>query len=142
MSPHLSLTGVYAVEAWENDNQQMAGDAQMWTQQNKMVNVDPSIPVELQKMIFPRGGIQWKNVLEVDVAVDLAWLEVSILENSGTRGDAQGTIPVIKIEGPVVAGIHPLVVTVKQTGAISIGIRAKATVSGDESLWETDWIIV
>ena len=138
----LSYTGVYAVEAWETDNQQKVGDARMWTQQHKVVNVDPSVPAELQKMAFPRSGREWRTMLEVNVAVDLDWLEFSFLENAGTRGDAQGTVPVIKIENPIINGIHPLVVTLKHPGTVSIGVRAQATGSGDQSLWDTDWVIV
>lgn len=138
----LSYTGNYSVQAWESDNQQYVGDAEMWTMQHKMVNVDPSIPAALQKVAFPRGGIRWKNMLELNIGVDLDWLLISFLENAGTRKDAQGTIPVIRIPGPIFSGASPLLVTLKMSGTVSIGMKTKATGSGDEAMWETDWSIV
>lgn len=138
----LSYSGIANIEAWESDNGQYVGEAMMWSQQHKMVNVASSVPAELQKMAFLRGGERWKNALEVNVGVDLDWMQISFLENAGTRGDAQGAIPVIRVTGPILSGPQVLNVTTKNSGTVSIGIKTKATASGDIAMWETDWVIV
>ncbi len=138
----LSYEGTAGIDAWESDNGQYSGDAIMWTQQHKMVNISSSVPAELQKMAFLRGGQRWKNMLMLTVGVDLDWMQISFLENAGTRGDAQGAIPAIRVTGPILAGPLPLNVTTKTSGTVSIGIKTKATGSGDIAMWETDWVIV
>lgn len=138
----LSLADGGIVEAWESDNQQLVGDAEMWTMQHRMVNVSSSVPPPLHKLAFLRGGIPWKNTILLDVAVDLDYILLSFMENAGTRGDAQGAIPVLRFDGPVPSGQHPLVLTLKHYGEVSMGLKTLATTSGDEAMMEMDWVVV
>lgn len=138
----LSYADGGVVEAWESDNLQMVADAQMWTMQHRMVNVSTSVPPALHKLAFLRGGIAWRCTLLVNVGVDLDYALLSFLENAGTRGDAQGTVPVLRFDGPILSGQHPLIVTLKRTGSMSIGMKTLATGSGDEAMMEMDWNVV
>ena len=138
----LSLLDGGDVQAWESDNLQMVGDAQMWTMQNKMVNVSTDVPPPLHRLAFVRGGTQWKNTLLLDVATGLDYIELSYLQNAGTRGDAQGTVPVIRFEGPIGAAASPLEITFKRKGLVSLGLKTVVTSSGDEAMFELDLQIV
>ena len=138
----LSLADGGDVQAWESDNHQMTGDAEMWTMRNKMVNVSTNVPPPLRKLAFVRDGMQWKNTLLVDVAVDLDYILLSFLQNAGTRGDGQGTVPVVKFDGPIIAGTHPLELTLLQRGLVTLGLKSKATTSGDQAMFELDLQIV
>ena len=138
----LSLAAGGSLGAWGSDSGQKMGDADMWTMQHKMVNVSNLVPPPLHKLAFLRGGMEWKNTLLVDVAVDLDYMMLSFLENAGTRGDAQGTVPVIRFDGPIIAGQHPLVLTLKTFGEVSMGLKTLATTSGDKAMMEMDWVIV
>lgn len=136
----LSLAAGGIVETWATDSGQMVGDAQMYTMQHKMVNVSSSVPPPLHKLAFVRSGIQWKNTLLIDVGVDLDYMQLSFLENAGTRGDAQGQVPVIKFDGPIVNGQHILVLTLEYPMAISLGLMTLAAVSGDKAMMELDLV--
>ncbi len=131
------------VDAWQSDDQQMVGDAQMWTQQHKMVNTSNDVPPALHKMVFLRGGTAWKNTIFLELGVGVDYVLLSFLENAGTRGDAQGQIPVIRFESlPLPPGVYPLTVTLKRSGAVSMGLATEATSSGDRAMMEMDWVIV
>ena len=139
----LSINGAKGVvDAWESDNLQMVGDAAMWTQQHQMINVSNDVPPPLHKLVFMRGGTAWKNTFFLDVGVDVDYVLLSFLENAGTRGDAQGQVPVIRFDGPIIAGLHPLTLTLKRMGAMSMGLKTLATVSGDDAMMEMDWNVV
>lgn len=138
----LSLADGGNVQAWEADNQQMVADAEMWTMQNKMVNVSTAVPPPLHKLAFVRGGIPWKNTLLLDVGAGLDYIELSFLQNAGTRGDAQGTVPVIRFDGPISAATIPIEMTFKRTGLVSLGLKTVVTSSSDEAMFELDLQIV
>lgn len=128
--------------AWETDNQQMVADALMWTQQHLIINPAPDIALPLRKIAYLRGGTAWLIKIPLSIGVDLDSLQLSFLENAGTRGDSQGTIPVIRFTGPIPAGVHILFLTLKSFGQASMGLKSDATTSGDQSMMEMDWIIV
>lgn len=129
------------VEAWEGDNLQKVGDATMWTQQHKMTNTSNDVPPALHKMVFMRGGKAWKNTIPLDLGVAVDYVLLSFLENGGTRGDAQGQVPVIRFEA-LPAGQHLLTLTLRHYGEMSMGLATKATASGDKAMMEMDWVIV
>lgn len=134
----ISLGDGSSLKAWESTNGQMEGDAQMWTMQNKMVNTSTTIPPSLRRLAFVRSGKQWINELVVDIGVAVDYLLISDIQNAGTRGDAQGTIPAIRFDGPIASGQHLLSLTVKHAGLLRLGIKTRVTSSGDESMFELD----
>lgn len=131
------------IDAWESDNQQKVGDADMWTQQHQMINVSNDVPPPLQKMAFLRSGPSWINNLPLNIGVDVDFVLLSFLENAGTRGDAQGTVPVIRFDNGgsgFTSGLYSLAITLKHGGEMSMGLKTTATGSGDEAMMEMDWI--
>ena len=141
----LTLGSTASVEAWEADNLQYVGDADMWTQQHKMVDVSNGVPPPMHKMAFLRGGHRWKNNLELEVGLGVDFILLSFLDNGGTRGDAQGQIPVIRFDNGgsgIAAGTHLLTLTVKRHGEMSMGLKTTAASSGDQAMMEMDWVVV
>ena len=67
--------------------------------------------------------------------------ELSYRDNAGTRGDAQGTVPVISFSGTSFTDPLVLYVTLKQVGHVSMGLRAIDN-AGNWSMYESEWIIV
>lgn len=139
----ISLADSGNVTAWESDNLQYVGDAEMWSQKHKMVNVSNDVPPALQKLAFLRAGHRWQNNLAIDIGVDVDFILLSFLENAGTRGDAQGTVPVLRFDNGgsgFTSGQYPLVLTLKYGGDMSMGLKTTATGSGDEAMMEMDWV--
>ena len=131
-------------KAWETDNIQKVGDALMWSQQHQVTNNASDLAPPLQKMMFLRGGTAWKMEIPLSFGVDIGILELSFLDNAGTRGDSQGTIPVLHFEAPGgtwTSGNHLLTVTLKRFGAFSMGLKSEA-ISGDHAMMEMDWVVV
>ena len=131
-------------KAWETDNQQKVADAAMWSQQHQVTNAATDLAIPLRKMMFLRGGTAWQMRIPLNLAVGIDSLQLSFLDNAGTRGDSQGTIPVIRFDPGVsyAPGIVTLTVTLKDFGTLSMGLKSIASGSGDEAMMEMDWIIV
>jgi hypothetical protein len=132
------------IEAWEADDLQKVGDASMWSARHQMTNASNDVPPALNKLVFVRGGMEWKNNIPIDFGVDLDFVLLSMIENAGTRGDSQGTVPVIRFDNGgagYTPGAHVLQLTFRHPGHYSIGLKATATSSGDESMKEIDLII-
>jgi len=82
--------------------------------------------------------------IKLDFAVGLDDLQLSFLDNAGTRGDAQGTVPVLgfSLGAPFASGSHVLNLTLKSFGTVSLGLYSLATTSGDQGMMELDLVIV
>ena len=129
----------------ESDNLQKVGDAQMWSQQHQVTNAATDLAVPLRKMMFLRGGTAWKMQIPLDFGVNLDTVQLSFLDNGGTRGDAQGTVPVIRFNpsgAQFPSGSHILTVTLKGFGSMSMGLKSDATGSGDQGMMEMDWVLI
>lgn len=131
-------------QAWESDNQQKVGDAVMWSQQHQVTNAATDLAIPLRKMIFLRGGTEWQMRIPLNFALGIDSLQLSFLDNGATRGDNQGTVPVIRFDpgASYVPGLYVLTVTLKNFGAVSMGLKSFATGSGDQAMMEMNWNII
>src|SRR5262249_13419432 len=93
------------VSALETDNQQMVADAAQWNFQHQTRSPSFStLALALQRVAFVRGGTQWANTIQLianGVTGPLDDWQLSFLDNAGTRGDAQGTVPVFSFGASV-----------------------------------------
>ncbi len=127
--------------ALESDNQLMVADANQWNFRHQTVNLASDLAPPLQKVIYLRGGRQWQMDIFLDLGTTATDLQLSFLDNAGTRGDYAGTIPVINFAGPI-ASPAKLSITLKDFGKVSMGLRMIDSVTGDWSMYEMDWVIV
>jgi hypothetical protein len=70
-------------------------DALEWNFSHLTGAVGLVVPPPLKNIIFLRSGSIWKMRLSLDAGMAFKNVELTIAQNLGTRGDAQGTIPVI-----------------------------------------------
>lgn len=119
----------------------MVADANQWNFRHQTVNLASDLAPPLQKVIYLRGGRQWQMDIFLDLGTTATDLQLSFLDNAGTRGDYAGTIPVINFAGPI-ASPAKLSITLKDFGKVSMGLRMIDSVSGDWSMYEMDWVIV
>lgn len=126
--------------ALESDNGQMVADATQWNFQHKTRNSDSTLALPLKKVIFLRGGTQWNMSFQIEFVGEAGEdVMLTFRDNYGTRGDAQGTIPVISFPGTQ-SGTKTLNLTLKTLGPVSMGIIA--TFSGMNTMLESEWIVV
>jgi hypothetical protein len=70
-------------------------------------------------------------------------LQLSFRDNAGTRGDAQGTIPVILFTGSFAAGTYTLEIALQNVGSTQVVMGLKATDNtAKPTMYESEWIIV
>jgi hypothetical protein len=104
-------------------------DADQWNFQHLTSIADPSRPPQLKNLVFVRAGLEWTTDVAFELLKGATLLELSLLTNAGTRGDAQGTIPVIRFthsEFPEGTTIF-LRVTVIQPCSVSVGLQSTAS---------------
>jgi hypothetical protein len=136
----LILSSDPVCNALETDNQQMVAEAAQWNFQHQTRNTLSTLAPPLNKVIFLRGGNQWSNNIQIDFGGPAATgVMLTFRDNYGTRGDAQGTIPVILFAGSY-TGVKSFTVTLKTFGRVSMGIIA--TIGGQTSMYESEWIVV
>jgi len=69
-----------------------------------------------------KAGTQWSNNLPLVLgAGTYTELQLSFLDNAATRGDAQGTIPVIRWAGSF-TGVVPIDLVLKKSGRFTLGL--------------------
>lgn len=91
--------------------------------------------------MFLRAGTEWSNRITLANTVTVQDPELSFLMNAATRGDAQGTIPVISWSGAsYTAGTFALDVVVKQPCTTRMGLMF--TSGGAYYMFDMEWIIV
>lgn len=94
----------------------------------------------LKKVIFLRGGTQWNMSFQIEFVGESGEdITLTFRDNCSTRGDAQGTIPVISFPSPQ-SGTKTLNLTLKTFGRVSMGVVA--TFSGMNTMLESEWVIV
>ncbi len=84
------------VEALGTDEKQKVAEASQWNFTHLTWVGEVGVPWPIQRMMFLRAGREWRNRITFEVVGDsLENLELGFLYNAATRGDSQGTIPVI-----------------------------------------------
>lgn len=140
----LALTGTTMPVCVANDatDGQAVADADQWNFAHLTRLIDPTRPPELSNTLFLRSGTSW--VMEFAIVADAVSdrLELSFLNNAGTRGDAQGTIPVIRFTGAFPHEAMTLRVTLKSPGSATLGLIARAPGTGDCAVLAMNWIVV
>ena len=91
--------------------------------------------------MFLRGGTQWINKIGINLGVaTYNDLQLSFRDNGATRGDAQGTIPVISFTGGNWTGNILLEVVLKTFRHFSMGLRGYD--GTHNSMYEMEWVVV
>lgn len=122
------------------DNVQKAADALQWTFQHQTGNVGATVPPPMRKVIFLRGGTDWQMEIPLDLGgSSYTDLQLSFRDNSGTRGDAQGTIPVVQWTGSFTGSVT-MKVTLKEEGRFVMGLRGLT--GSTVNMMEMEWIVV
>lgn len=138
-----SFAGIDGVfETWETSGRQKGSGARTNTTQPKVVIASDSTPLPLGRMAFVREGVQWKNTLLVDVDVDLDYVLLSFCEDAEMRADAQGEMSVLRFDGPIVSGQHPLILTLKQPGNLLLALEMYAAGSDEKRVMKLDLISI
>ena len=137
----LSSTPPY-VAALGTDNLQNVADADQWNFQHLTgKGGDTTITLPLLKVIFLRGGAQWKNSIRLTLGgATYNDLQLSFRDNAATRGDYRGTIPVISFTGGNLTATITLEVVLKTFGEYTMGLRAYD--GSNISMFEMEWIVV
>jgi hypothetical protein len=114
-------------------------EAAQWNFQNQSSNISTSIPIPLRQTVFLRAGNEWRMDIPLDFGASVFTdIQLSLRDNAGTKGDAQGTWPVIRWSNAV-TGIVTLSVTVVKTGSFAISLRLTDNV-GNVSMYEATWL--
>ncbi|MEO5929807.1 MAG: hypothetical protein ABIR47_07735 [Candidatus Kapaibacterium sp.] len=122
------------------DSQQNIVDAAQWNMQHINANTTGAPP--LRKVIFLRGGLNWEMHIPLAFGASTYIVtELSFRDNAGTRGDNQGTVPVISFSSASYTGNNTLNVTLKDFGRTVMGLLVKDN-AGNFSMYESEWIIV
>jgi hypothetical protein len=103
-------------------------------------NVASTLPIPLQKVIFLRGGTEWAMTIPLTITGTLTKIELGFRDNAGTRGDSQGSYPVVSWTGSFTGNVD-LVVTLKQMGNFPMILWGK-TGAPVYSTTEQEWIVV
>ncbi len=141
------ISSINTVSTNHQDDEQMVFDALAWNMaRQKSADFASTIAPPLRKVVFMRSGIQWRNTFGLTFPASPTFTEVqiSLLDNAATRGDAQGTVPVFKwTAGSPYAGVVQLSMVLKKRGRFQLGILGIDTGSpADWSMFELDIIAV
>ncbi|HOJ05561.1 MAG TPA: hypothetical protein PK916_16300 [Bacteroidota bacterium] len=137
----LSISNKPLVSALESDNQLKVADASQWNFLNLTWNNSASLAIPARKTVFLRGVHEWSNRLYLDFGENpVTDVQLSFLMNAATRGDKQGTVPVIRWTGLSLTGENTLNVVLRQFGTFSVGIW---TFDGaNHAMYESIWNVV
>lgn len=128
----ISVSGTNSLlSSWIPDD---LGLAEQWSMQNLMVNAATDLATPLRSLVFLRAGNRWRNYIELTFALACDYLEISFLDNAGTKGNDEGAVPVIRFDGPITNAAHILELDTKMPGEVLLGLRTQVTASGDDSM--------
>ena len=89
-------TGPAVCSARGTDNQERVADAAQWNFQHRTWFETANIAYPTQKILVLRGGREWKMTVPLLADCDVQDVLLTYRNNLVTRGDAQGTIPVLR----------------------------------------------
>jgi hypothetical protein len=121
------------------DSQQKVEDAAQWNFSHLTWKGDSSFAPPLRRTIFLRAGDEWLNRIQFTISgMTPTNVQLSFLNNAATRGDAQGTWPVIDFTGTFVGST--LDFTLLQAGQVRVGMLI--TNGSTYYMYDMEWIIV
>ncbi|MCZ7558251.1 MAG: hypothetical protein M5R41_17765 [Bacteroidia bacterium] len=119
----LTISNEPLVTALESDNQLKVADANMWMFNHKRWNSSSALAIPLRKILFLRGVHEWRNRLYIDFGgTPITAVQLSLITNAATRGDRQGTTPVISWAGLSLTDEHTIDLVFRTFGQFDIGI--------------------
>jgi len=126
--------------ALETDNQLKNAEALQWNMSHLTRSTLTTLPMPLEKVIFLRGGTEWQMQFNLDFGADAVTdVYLTFRDNYGTRGDAQGTIPVISFPTGSFTNANVALLTLRMLGRMSMALVG--TVSGNDTMYESEWIV-
>jgi hypothetical protein len=137
--PFLVVTAKPTCYAAGTDDMQKVEEAVYWNFSHLTWYGDIDAPRALRKLLFLRAGIEWKMKIPLTFSSEWTNVMLGIRNNAATRGDAQGTIPVIGFTGAF-SGAQELEVSIKPYGQVTMALVG--TQSGDSAMFEMEWAIV
>jgi hypothetical protein len=137
----LSISNEPTVTALGTDNQQKNADANMWMFNHKRWNSSSALAIPLKRIIFLRGIHEWTNRIYIDFgSTPVTDVQLSLVMNAASRGDRQGTTPVIEWTGLGLMEEHTLNIVFREFGVFDVGLW---TFDGaNYSMFEMRWIVV
>ncbi|HET7152621.1 MAG TPA: Ig-like domain-containing protein, partial [Candidatus Kapabacteria bacterium] len=103
------------------DNLQSVANANQWNAMHRTANLATN--PALVNTIFLRGGLFWKMAIPLNLgSLSYPSIQIGFRNNAGTRGDCQGTYPVISFAQRNYTGSVTLNVTLKQLGEFVMGL--------------------
>ncbi len=137
----IAYSGEPVVAALATDSGLAINNANRYNFSHEQRNQSALLAPPLQKVIFARAGTEWENLITLAFGgVTYNDLQLSFRDNAGTRGDAQGTIPVISWTGSF-TGNQQLGLVFQEPGHVSLMLRA-ITAAGDWSAFEIELFVV
>ncbi len=133
----IAYSGEPLVAALATDSGLAINNANQFNFGHELRNQSVLLAPPLQKVIFARAGTEWENLITLALGgVTYTDLQLSFRDNAGTRGDAQGTIPVISWTGSF-TGNQQLELVFKRKGQAVLMLRA-INAAGDWSAFEME----
>lgn len=133
----IAYNGEPVIASLATDSQLTVNHANQFNFSHELRNQSALLAPPLQKVIFARAGTQWENQIGIAFGgVTYNDLQLSFRDNAGTRGDAEGTIPVISWTGSF-TGNSNLSLVFKEPGHVFLMIRAISS-TGDWSAFELE----
>ena len=119
----LVISNKPVVSALETDDQLKVAEANQWNFLNLTWNSSSALAIPARKFLFLRGTHEWDNRISIDFSgTPITDVQLSLMMNAATRGDKQGTAPVIKWTDLNLTGERNLNVVLRQFGTFSIGL--------------------
>jgi hypothetical protein len=129
------------VAANRTDNLQDVAEAEQWTMQHGTWNSSSALAPPLTNKTFMRAGIRWTNSIVIELGAEgVTDCQIGFLINAATRGDSQGTYPVIAWSSINLTDDQTFKFTFKRPGHACLGIRTIA--GGSYSMYALDIIAV
>jgi hypothetical protein len=125
------------------DQTQNVSDASQWNFSHTTTNVASTLAPPLRKVVFLKAGTQWSNNIPMVLgAGTYTELQLSFLDNAATRGDAHGTIPVIRWTGSFTGSVS-LDLILKRSGRFTLGLLGIDNAgTPNYSMFELDVVVV
>jgi hypothetical protein len=112
------------VAAVGTDNLQSVADAAQWSFLHQTANLLAATPIPLQKILFLKAGTDFQNNIVLAMGGTFTEIQLGFRDAAGTRGDAQGTYPVIDWTGSF-SGNVTLGLTFNRPGYYALGLWGK-----------------
>ncbi len=137
----VDYNGEPTVVSLRTDRQGTVAEALQWNMAHLSRNASASLAIPLRKVIFLKAGTEWENRIILTMGGKFYNdFQLSLLNNAGTRGDEQGTVPVLSFTASTYVGTQlTLAVSIKTPGVFRMGLRG-VDQGGDWSMFEMLWV--